>query len=612
MTKLSITLPFHDDESVVSFCSRLAAANGIRSAREFSLHMGFKFQQIVDGHPDAITELAYLSGADQHALSRRALVKAGGYFVLDGERFTKANVIRNRARFCPHCVADDARNALGPPEARPYGRLAWLMAPLRTCRVHHIYLLEHVSPTNGGIANDFLVLLDRALENGVGPELEAPESAFEQYLANRLINRDTPNTWIDGLAIQVVSRLSPIIGASLANGHKSSTYGFSTQQWLKSSESGFAVLAAGKDSFVDFIKSHHEQFHQCRTPIGNRELYGRLYRFLSYENDDSDFDVIREIIRETAVDCLPLGPGDDIFGPLTRRRWHSICSAANAMRIHPRKLRNILSSVGEIGDESRGLTDHRVIVDATRMEDLIAKHGDGLSYDEARAYINTTISSWKALLKDGHVRPFVAANDAASPAHRFAKSELDGFLDSLFSRVTLHHDPDDPDKLDILSARRRCQRPQRDVLDLLSSGQLSHVSRDPHAVGLMSVRVSLIELKAKVRLPDMIGLSYRQVQEALHVSFGVLKALLNGGHIAASEERNPISNLRQVVVARAEVDRFLGEYTSLYQLSNTHGKVAKTMAKHLREAAIEPAITAKEVGSTFYRVTDVKNLKVPG
>jgi hypothetical protein len=183
------------------------------------------------------------------------------------------------------------------------------------------------------------------------------------------------------------------------------------------------------------------------------------------------------------------------------------------------------------------------------------------------AYVNTTISSWKTLLQDGHVRPFVAANDDASPEHRFAQSELDRFIDSIRSRATTTYLPDDPDMMDVVVARKRCMRDQGEVLDLLISGQLSRVSHNPDVAGLRSVYVSLTELKAKVRRPEMTGLSYRQAQEVLRVTFHVLKALVAGGYIVASEQRNPVSNLRQVVFEREELDRFLDEYVSLFMLS---------------------------------------------
>ena len=83
------------------------------------------------------------------------------------------------------------------------------------------------------------------------------------------------------------------------------------------------------------------------------------------------------------------------------------------------------------------------------------------------------------------------------------------------------------------------------------------------------------------------------------------------GYIVASEERNPVSNLRQVVFAQAEIDRFLGDYVSLYLLSKRHDKVAKTLAKHLGEAGIDPELLFAEVGATFYRVRDVEEFRVP-
>jgi len=98
-----IRVEIREDESLTSFCSRLAVANA-RSAYELCQDFDFSFRKVIDGDDDAITALSRISGVDRDILDAAAVKRAGEYSVFVGGDPTPW-------AFHPRASLDSARHA---------------------------------------------------------------------------------------------------------------------------------------------------------------------------------------------------------------------------------------------------------------------------------------------------------------------------------------------------------------------------------------------------------------------------------------------------------------------------------------------------------------------
>jgi len=606
MTKLAITVPFHDDETLPSFASRTTAANGIRTAREFSVHMGFLFQQIVDGDPKAIEELAYLTDRDPEELLSRALVKDDTIFRFRGERVSKFQLVRTTARYCPHCLDEDRQRGSGPVCSRPYGRLAWVFACVRTCQKHGVFLTEGKAPSRTAVMNDFAAMVREVANVGtITEEGPAPKSTYEDHVCDRLIGRNNPEEWLSSMPLQVTLRLPEVVGGMTLRGRKFRFTDLDTRQLVEAAEAGFKIMFEGRDAFVGFLRAHHDYALGRDGEIGGRKLYGSLYELLAHDNDDPDYDEIRAIIKDTAIDTFPIGPGNELFGPIERRRWHSVQSAAKGSGIHYMTLKEILRALDLISDADMKKSAHRIVIDANLMDRLLAKIASGMSFSDARDFVNAPRVHWNTLLGSGYVKPFVEKNDAVGVAAIFARSDMEAFLATLLDKCTLPYEEDD-DLLDIVSIRRRALCKFEEIMDLLLAGDLARVSIDPSERALMSLRLSVSEVTSKVRLSEHGGVSLREAEKTLGVTGAVLLKLIDRGYILAEQGINPRNRCPQTIVKTGNLDAFQAKFISLYWLAKHNGLHIRRMKRQLGDAGISAAITAEEVNATFYRRDDVR------
>jgi hypothetical protein len=159
MSRLGITFPLQEDQSLASFCSQLASANGASNAREFCLHMGLRFQEVVDGTAESINHLSNLSGVAASLLSEAATIKHNGLYLMNGEKLTKPFLCRSRLKYCPLCLVTDNEREDRLPQARQYGRKQWLVSFIRTCPIHDVELASlnnHAGPSG---LHDFTILM---------------------------------------------------------------------------------------------------------------------------------------------------------------------------------------------------------------------------------------------------------------------------------------------------------------------------------------------------------------------------------------------------------------------------------------------------------------------
>lgn len=132
--------------------------------------------------------------------------------------------------------------------------------------------------------------------------------------ARRLRNRveEGPgNTWLDRLPFHVAAQTCEGFGLLLTRGAKERRETTTAAQWIAAGTAGFEVLRHGPDAFRQKLKDI-----QRAHPIDNtlyRTRYRVFFEWLRNRDDDPQFDVIRDLVREFIFHNFPISEGSIVL-----------------------------------------------------------------------------------------------------------------------------------------------------------------------------------------------------------------------------------------------------------------------------------------------------------
>jgi len=613
MTQLPIqmTVAHGQDEMPVSLGSRNAMLVG-RSARDFCKDAGFTFQELVDGKSSALETLAHRCRADFGRLAATATVKISERrYAIGDQILTRDTLSRKTLRVCPHCLAQDIESGRGPEKIRPYGRLRWLIEPIRTCREHEVGLISVSTDEHPQRVHDFAMLLQPSLPDLDRLVREASRcrwSPLEDHLAERLRGLGSGEApWLSALPFYAAAKTCEMIGAVAVRGIRFSADAFSDADWHEAGTAGYEIAATGEPGIRMLLMRLQEAAPSRLGDWGPRSLYGRLYEWLAHEVEDAAYDPLREIIRRHYIETLPVGPGDEIFGrEVMVRRLHSVRSASLETGAHPKRLRKLLHAAGYIPTEALALTDDRIVFDADEAREFLDRVAGAMSLKEAREYLNIPRPQERHLFEAGHIRPFVLGGTEILKDHAFAKRDLDAFLNRLLSDAT-ELAPMEDGFQPISAAAQRATCSAMKVVALILDRKLARVRLRPDVPGYLSAMVDPEEVKGLLYEQKDSGVSLREVEKSLGSSTRVVTALIEHGHLSASAKINPVTRLSRRVVSEEELARFTKRFVTLHAFAKETGIHFRKLANHFSEDEIKPAIDPNSVHATFYERVVVAN-----
>ena len=602
-----LTPELHPDESPMSFCSRAAFLNG-RSARDFCLDMGFTFQEIIDGVQSAQDSLARLCNIPEGTDLGTPIRRDGRAYWIGANKFTRATLSRQTLFVCPHCLADDISRSPNVPAAI-YGRTRWLVSSLRTCAVHEASLVPACNDERPSRIHDFTMLVAPTGANLAQIARASSHrncSPLEEYLMARLENRPGEGNWLDRFPAYAAARICEFVGAVSEFGVRFHSAELTPNAWWHAGGLGYEIVRAGPEGIGPFLCGLQSQSSGSQKAWAPRMMYGRLYEWLAHESEDSSYDPLRHLIREHAIDTLPLGPGEEIFGiPVETRKLHSLRSASEEYAVHPKRLRKILHEVGVIADDAMSLTDERIMFPASEGSQYIARASQSMSMAAVRDYLNIPRPIDRSLFEAGILVPWVRGGNETLHHHAFAKTDLDDLMQRLMKDALPN---DQPVLQDIPAAARRANCSQVEIVQLILDRKLKTVRLLPEERGYLSLLVNVEEVKPHVRLEGHGGLSLRQVEREMHLSSAVVKGLLVHGHLPSQTAVNPINRCPQTIVKRTDLEQFMGDFSSLHTLSRETGIHHVRLNRLLREYKIRPAFPAQDVPATFFRRKDLQRI----
>jgi hypothetical protein len=369
---------------------------------------------------------------------------------------------------------------------------------------------------------------------------------------------------------------------------------------------GFEMLREGELAFRHHLQSMLERFYTRSTFMGGRSLFGRLYEMMAHGTKDPAFDPIRDILKDVTIESLPLGPGDEFFGPVTERRLHSVQSASKQFGIHPKRLLRLLVNSGTVAPNAAIMTFDRIVVDAAAMEQFAMDAMATIDAKEAKVRLGLPEASFEELVRGGALVPYGGADydkDRRGASRRFQISQVDELLVKLRSAVTTEATDE---MVDIYLAARKATCTIREIFDLLLSDSLMRVATLAPKTTFRHIRLDPNEIKSKTRLEDHGCFTLREVEALLPSTTRTVKALVVEGHLPSKLIRNASKRSLQPVVEPAALELFKAEYASIGNLATKLGTRTWSLLRELDQANILPAFEVAE--TRFYRRSDADRL----
>lgn len=111
---LPVTVPLLPEETMLSFASRLAAANGVGRLSNLCGHLGLDLKALVHGDESQIQRLAGYGGVDARDLMNRTFRPSDdGLVWFRSERLALSAIHRRRVRCCSSdCLGHRSRERL--------------------------------------------------------------------------------------------------------------------------------------------------------------------------------------------------------------------------------------------------------------------------------------------------------------------------------------------------------------------------------------------------------------------------------------------------------------------------------------------------------------------
>ncbi|WP_416355893.1 TniQ family protein [Aureimonas phyllosphaerae] len=589
----------HEDETLASAVSRTSARLG-RTAREFCADYGGLFQGIVEGRLD---ELRLFERTIGRPFPGVIVEGAGRTFAIANQHIPRHLLSRGRLRVCACCIEDDVKNGSGPVEARPYGRAIWLIDAIRTCHVHGIALVVIDEDPAPSMLHDFAQLVAPfadGLSHGTFATKGRQSSRLENHLINLFQGRTGGTGWLATYPPYAVVSLCEIFGAVVSHGSSAAPASLTADELYAAGQLGFEILDAGPSSIEAALKSLVSVHGAKKGELGGRLVFGRLYEWLAHETDDAVYEPLRVIMRNVAVNALPLGPGETFLGKaVEERKVHSIHTLHLSTGEHPKRLRKLLVAAEVVGPETSVLSDDRVVFPAVVADSLSGKMLGTMTLAGAARYLGVPRPNDRALLTSGVIDPLVSTSHRGPLKHVYSVADLERLVERLQADASLI-DASETHLVPILAAAKKANCSVMEVVQLLLDRRLRAVRITPKLKPFPSIMVDPKEVGALVRGPEHGGISLREVMRRMGTNDSVVKALVDSGSLPSRRAINPTNRCPQTVVSETDLHDFMSRYVSLMKLADETGVHFRRLNSEITRRGATPAFDPEKIGARFF------------
>ncbi len=592
-------VPHFDDESLTSFCSRFAAANGI-TATDFCRDMGITFQEVINGANRAILALSDLGGIPRERLQSSAVLRdplnPKGWKV-EREVFNSNRFARSRVRFCPLCFASDDQCEDRMPGTRRYIRKTWPLRFLRSCPLHGCEIVD-LGPTDLGASrcHDFMETYDLVFEE-IRASIMTPKprsiTDFETFVVERLNGTKCHGNILDRLPMELGGLLCELVGTAVVHGKLSRLIDLEDGALGVASQVGFSYLRAGIGGLHLFLDEMHSSYSPAQCDYGGQPMYGTFYKNLA-GRQDAEFDFIKREIHDYAFKTMPLTSSASVFGTSPDARYVSFEELYREHGINPSYLHktSIVMGMRDPNSPRSGSLPKDL------AEKLVQTIDDAVLPAEAAELVGITYPSFTNYIRQGIFKPHLTSAYGVAYNDRFSRSELQRFDKSI--------KPDDRSSsatATISEASRRLSCSGAEIVNLLQKRQLNKVGWDDSKIGLSAVLVNLEEVATHVTLPNHGHMSCSEAATRLGLTNETTFRLVNHGYLPTVIARNVTQRRPQRFITEADAAAFEARYVSFYQAKVAFDFTLPQLRKIV--AGLKPVFPPEAVRAKFFARADL-------
>lgn len=576
LTKLPLTIDHVAGECATSFGSRLGHRNGVWRLITFCSDVGIDYFALANGDPREVERLAALGGTDPVLLRHGTPeLSSPGWFRLGEERIKFTALSRTSLRICPSCLAKGRHLT----HAAHLG--SWQLTSIRHCAVHGCQLISLPKMSNGNDTFDIM----RAVEGfmPVDPYYAMVEDLeLEHYLSDRIAG-SAKGGWLDVLPFHVASQTCEMFGLLLSQGPDAKRERIGPPEWAAAGTAGFRILRQGADAFRSELKAV-----QKASPLDNtlyRTRFRVFFECLRYRDDDPDFDVIRNIVRQFIFDNFPVAAGDMVLGqPCPEQRVHSLMTARTAYGVSPWRLGRRLAAIGLARRNSANsmfVIDDYIPADIVRS--VVTEIDALVNATDAAKIIGTDRITMAKLTQQGLISRFY---DDPNTVPLYHPAELATFLRRLREQISSGEPP--ADHCSIGAAAHKLSTPVARVVEvILDQGIHLHAS-DCTTAALRDFIVSLEVLRQTFakRLDDAI--SPVEASKLLGLNIRTIRGLLDKGILVPRTIKDRSSARTRRYASRRSVDDFRSRYISVMDLAAQTGRLPSVEAVLQADRGVQP------------------------
>lgn len=270
-----------------------------------------------------------------------------------------------------------------------------------------------------------LAHLASGLLNGQYDEEIREETDFDVWLDARLEGHTNGN-WLDQFSLHAACNYCLMLGSSLLRHEMSAPSSVAPEDKWAVYQMGFEVAKNGEGAIRDALLGLQ------KLPGGPKKIFPKMYDRLSYDyNDDPDYDIFRQILRQHMLETWPLGVGDELLGePVTERKIHSIRTAAQATGIDQRRLKKILVAKGITSE--KGLSYAWEVFDAKQAEKALMSATTLVTAKAFAEGIGASRAQFNLLVSGGVLSPRLSSVEEVGTKAIWAPADGVQFLESVF------------------------------------------------------------------------------------------------------------------------------------------------------------------------------------
>jgi hypothetical protein len=333
--------------------------------------------------------------------------------------------------------------------------------------------------------------------------------------------------------------------------------------------------------------------------------FGRLFTVLKTTLNDPAYDVVRDIMRQHAIQNFALAGGHHLIGgTVERRHVHSVHTLAIEHGFAPKTLRKHLEAAGLVSEAQEKMSDNNVRIDADAAIALARRLAGTLSLPDARRYINATKEQMDVLIKAGFVAPYQNMFDIGA-LKRYAKADLDDLMARLYqgARSSTGHEAG---LYSIPTVARQTRYSAAEIVRLVLDGKLSTV-KSSSQTGYIGILVDANATLRSIRGLKSDALPLRKAARVARLSVVVLQALIALGHITVIRTA-AINRRPQTMVANKEINNFKAKFVSLCTLSGECRRNPVKVKQRLDSAGVEPVFDPIAIGARIYRRSEATSV----